>query len=210
MFIDRFFSIVAAILNSFGAIFVFVGTFRLITSDLGARLATTPYMGFDLNRLRSLSRQKGYTVSGLILISAALLSQALPLVLIQEPWEILGGHDRLALTLALCVGMIPVLVVFRQNLLSCRRTEEQAKRAEMKNRLVRALNQNPFRRTHWNTVVEDAETLLHILPPPKSEPIDLFLRKLARELGVNFPIGLQIEDEQTRSTTHNSAKATGV
>jgi hypothetical protein len=194
--IDRFLTIIALTLNFFGLVFVVIGTFRLIRSDPKVGLAEAPYPpGFSLDRLRSLSRQKGYTVCGIILMSMALLFHAAPLVLIPEPWEILSGYDQIALTLAPCLGILLVVVVFRRTLSVCRRTEEKGKRAVMKDRLVRALHQNPLRRTHWNSLVEDAETLLGIPPRSKNEPIDVFLRKLARELGVDLPAALQIEDE---------------
>jgi len=108
--------------------------------------------------------------------------------------EILGGQDRIALTLAICIAVIPVIFALRWNLRFCRRTEEAARRAAMKYRLARTLNQNLLTRAHWSSVVEAAETLLDIPRPPKNEPIEVFLRKLARDLGVNFPVGVQIKE----------------
>lgn len=159
-----------------------------------------------MDRLKKLSRQRGNTISGLILISIALMVQILQLIVTHEPWEILDGYDRIALTLALSFGTLLVLVVFRWRISFSRRTVEKAKRAVMKGHLMRAFNQNPLGRAQWSSVVESAEILLGITRPV-GEPIEMFLRKIARELEVKFPLGLQIEDERTKSPTLGSARA---
>lgn len=206
--IDRFLSIIGVTLEFFGVVFLLLGTFRFIRSDLSLHLPATPYGGSSLDRLKRLARQRGHTVSGLILVFLALMVQTLPLVVAHEPWEVLGGYDGIALAVAICLGLIPVLVILRRHASICRRIERKAKRAVMKDRLARAFNQPRLDREQWSGVVESANAMLGITRSV-GEPVEMFLRKVAQELEVKYPVGLKIEDERIKPPPLDSAKAAG-
>lgn len=184
--------IVAASLNFFGALFFFLGTFRL-TNELIANLTGSSYPVFTVERLKSLTRKQGLIIAAISLVVLSLGFLALPLVLIREPWQILTGYDKIALAAAASVAVSLLLIVLKLSLSVARRIEEEAKRSVMKNRLGRALAQNPLGPAHWGTVVESAETLVGI-SRRRNEPIKLFLQRLATELNVSLPKNLQIEE----------------
>ena len=192
--IDHFVGIIAATVSICGATFVLMGTFRL-SSDLIARLAAMPYGGFSLERLKRLSKQKAHTVSGTTLVFLGVVFQVYPLVLIQEPWQILADRYKMAVYIAISLGIILVLLVYRLNVMFCTRTEKQAKRAVLKSRLERALKQNPVGQVYWSSAVEGAESLLGI-KRNTNETVSEFLQRLAREFQVPCPSDLIIKEEQ--------------
>lgn len=193
MQVSGFFNVVAATVNFFGTVFVFLGTFR-VTSELIARLAATPYGGFSLERLKTLSRQKAYVITGVALVFFGLVLQILAVVLIDEQWQVLGGYATAALAVPMSLGLVVVVLFLRVSVSHCKRIERRAKRAVMKSRLERALSQNPVGRPYWNSVVEGADTLLG-MAPRRNEPIKEFLRRLAQDFNLPFPRNLQVEED---------------
>ncbi len=185
MQIDRFFSIIAATITFCGAIFVIAAAFRL-TPDFIARLSSTTYEALSLERLRNLAEEKAYVVSGAILIFFAFLLQIVPLVLIQEEWQILDDHYKIAVYLAISLSIILVLLVFGLNDLFSSYFDERAKRAVVKTHIERALQQDPVERAYWNSTVACAESLLGIRQGTEETDME-FLRRLAEELRVRFP-----------------------
>ena len=78
------------------------------------------------------------------------------MVFILDPRLILGERYRFALYGAIGVGVSVVLVVFWLNIKLCNRTENRAKRMVLKNRLDRALKQNPVGQVYWSSAIEGA------------------------------------------------------
>ncbi|HEX9878955.1 MAG TPA: hypothetical protein VGB25_02035 [Candidatus Binatia bacterium] len=193
MLIKDFLVYVSATLGFCGGVFVLLGTFRL-SSDLIARLAAMPYGGFSLERLRTLSRQKAHLLSGTLLVFLAVGIQVYPMFFVLEQWVILGDRHEMATYAAVAVGIAVVLGVYRLNVMLSNQTENRAKRMVLKNRLERALKQNPIGQVYWSSAIEGAESLLG-LKRKTNEPVAEFLRRLAKELRVAFPSDVHIEDE---------------
>ena len=191
--INEFIAIVSATVGFCGAFFVLLGTFS-ISSDLIARLTAMPYGGFSQERLKSLSKQKANLLSGTLLVFIAVAIQVYPMVFTLEPWLIQGGRQRVAMYGAIAVGVVVVLVVYRLNVMLSNQTERRAKRMVLKNRLERALKQNPVGQVYWSSAIEGAESLLDI-KRKTNESVPDFLRRLAKELRVPFPSDLRIEEE---------------
>lgn len=205
MQINEFIAIVGAVVGFCGAFFILLGTFSL-SSDLIARLAAMPYGGFSLERLRSLSKQKANLLSGTLQVFVSVAIQVYPMVFILEPRIILGDRYRFALYGAIGVGVGVVLVVFWLNIKLCNRTENRAKRMVLKNRLERALKQNPVGQVYWSSAIEGAESLLGLKRKTNEAVVD-FLRRLAKELRVSCPSDIRIEDEhQVKMQEFNPAE----
>ena len=154
-----------------------------------------PYGGFSLERLRSLSKQKANLLSGTLLVFMSVASQVYPMVFVLKPWDKFSDRYRFALYSAIAVGVVVVLVVFWLNIKLCNRTENRAKRMVLKNRLERALKQNPVGKVYWSSAIEGAESLLG-LKRKTNEGVADFLRRLAKELRVTPPSDIHVEDEQ--------------
>ena len=176
-----------------GALFVLLGTFSL-SSDLIARLAAMPYGGFSLERLRSLSKQKAHLLSGALLVFLAVGIQIYPIIYGLEEWLLFGDRREMALYIAIGAGLVVVVAVYWLNCLLCNGTEKRAKRMVLKNRLERALKQNPIGRVYWSSAVEGAESLLN-LRRRTNESVADFLRRLAKDLRVPTPSELNVEEE---------------
>ncbi len=153
------------------------------------------YGGFSLERLRSLSKQKAHLLSGALLVSLAVGIQIYPIFYGLEDWLILVDRREAALYTAIGSGFVVVVAVYWLNCLLCNRTERGAKRMVLKNRLERALKQNPIGRVYWSSAIEGAESLLN-LKRRTNESVADFLRRLAKDLRVPPPSELNIESEQ--------------
>ena len=190
--IDSFVAIIAATVGFCGLVFVLLGTFRL-SSDQIARLAAMPYGGFSLERLKSLCKQKAHTSSGTLLVFIGVALQVYALMYIKDPKVILADYPEPSNYIAISLGVVLVALVYWLNLMFSNHTETRVKRAVLKTRLERALKQNPVGQVYWSSAVEGAESLLGI-KRKLNEPISEFLRRLALELQVPYPSGLQIEE----------------
>ncbi len=190
--IDRFLAVIAATIGFCGLVFVLLGTFGL-SSDLIARLAAMPYGGFNLDRLKSLSKQRAYTASGTLLVFFGVALQIYELAYIKDPWVILVGFSENSIYIAIFLGLVVVVLVYLLNVKLCSLTEDRAKRAVLKTRLERALKQSPVGQVYWSSAVEGADSLLG-MKRKLNEPVAEFLRRLALELRVPCPSDLRTED----------------
>jgi len=90
MLIDRFASIIAAILGLTGVMFVLKGVSRL-SPDLIAKVSQT-YLDFNITQIQNLASQKADFVTGAVLVLIACLVQTGALLFIRAPFLIFEDY----------------------------------------------------------------------------------------------------------------------
>src|SRR5262249_32781329 len=110
--IDRFASIISALLGFTGVMFVLKGVARL-SPDLIAKVAQT-YLEFNVTQIQSLASQKADFVTGAALVLIACLIQASSLLLLREPFPIYENYWHAA-GLAVITSGVVAMVFFGVN-----------------------------------------------------------------------------------------------
>lgn len=191
MLIDRFFSIVSAILGFAGLMFVLKGVARL-SPDLIAKVSQT-YLEFNLTQIQSLAAQKAEFVTGAILILLACLIQLSALLLLRDPFPIFEGYWQAA-GIAVSTSALVALVFFGVNRGMVKHYQEQAKLSLARTYFQTVLQQDPILPQHVKTTEDVAASLFGIGKEP-SESGKAFLQRLAKRLDISIPREMHFEDD---------------
>jgi len=191
--IDRFASIVSALLGFTGVMFVLKGVGRL-SPDLIAKVAQT-YLEFNVTQIQSLASQKADFVTGAALVLIACVIQAGSLLFLREPFPIYENYWHAA-GLALITGAVMATVFFGVNRGLSTHYQDQAKFSLARTYFEAVLKQDPILPQHVKTSEDVAASLFGIEKAP-DESGPAFLSRLAKKLEISVPNELHFEDERS-------------
>lgn len=193
MMIDRFASIVSAILGLVGLMFVLKGISRL-SPDLIAKISQT-YIEFNMTQIQNLASQKADFVTGAVLILIACLIQTSALLFLREPFMIFEDYWHAA-ALAVAAGVVVTLIFFGANRGMSSHYQEQAKYSLAKFYFQTVLKQDPILAQHLKTTEDVAASLFGIEKQPDESGKE-FLARLARKFEISLPGELNLEEERS-------------
>jgi len=191
--IDRFASIVSALLGFTGVMFVLKGVARL-SPDLIAKVAQT-YLEFNVTQIQSLASQKADFVTGAALVLIACAVQAASLLFLREPFPIFENYWHAA-ALAVATGAVLATVFFGVNSGMAKHYQEQAKFSLARTYFEAVLKQDPILPQHVKTSEDVAASLFGIEKAP-DESGPAFLSRLARKFEISLPNELHFENERS-------------
>jgi len=193
MMIDRFASIISAILGLVGLMFVLKGISRL-SPDLIAKISQT-YIEFNLTQIQNLASQKADFVTGAVLVLAACLIQTGALLFLREPFMIFENYWHAAgLAIATCV--LVMIIFFGVNRGMANHYQEQAKFSLAKVYFQTVLKQDPILSQHLKTTEDLAASLFGIEKKPEESGKE-FLSRLAKRFEIALPRELNLEEERS-------------
>ena len=193
MMIDRFASIISAILGLVGLMFVLQGISRL-SPDLIAKISQT-YIEFNLTQIQNLASQKADFVTGAVLVLAACLIQTGTLLFLREPFMIFENYWHAAgLAIATCV--LVMIIFFGINRGMSNHYQEQAKFSLAKVYFQTILKQDPILSQHLKTTEDLAASLFGIKKNPDESGKE-FLSRLAKRFEIALPRELHLEEERS-------------
>lgn len=193
MLIDRFASIVSALLGFTGVMFVLKGVARL-SPDLIAKVAQT-YLEFNVTQIQSLASQKADFVTGAVLVSIACLIQASSLLFLREPFPIFENYWSAA-GLAVMTGAVVATVFFGVNRGMSKHYQDQAKFSLARTYFEAVMKQDPILPQHVKTSEDVAASLFGIEKAP-DETGPAFLNRLAKKFDISLPNELHFEGERS-------------
>lgn len=193
MLIDRFASIVSALLGFTGVMFVLKGVARL-SPDLIAKVAQT-YLEFNVTQIQSLASQKADFVTGAALVLIACVIQAGSLIFLRDPFPIYENYWHAA-GLALITGAVMATVFYGINRGLSTHYQDQAKFSLARTYFEAVLKQDPILPQHVKTSEDVAASLFGIEKAP-DESGPAFLSRLAKKLEISVPNELHFEDERS-------------
>jgi hypothetical protein len=193
MMIDRFASILSAILGLVGLMFVLKGISRL-SPDLIAKISQT-YVEFNMTQIQNLASQKADFVTGAVLILIACLIQAGALLFLREPFIIFDNYWHAA-GLAVAASVVVMMIFFGVNRGMSNHYQEQAKYSLAKVYFQTVLNQDPILAQHLKTTEDLAASLFGIEKKPDESGKE-FLGRLAKRFEISLPRELNLEEERS-------------
>ena len=193
MLIDRFASIVAAILGFTGVMFVLKGVARF-SPDLIAKVSQT-YLEFNVTQIQSLASQKAEFVAGAALVLLACLIQLSALVLLRDPFPIFENYWQAA-GVAMSTSALLAVVFFGVSRGMAKHYQEQAKLSLARTYFQTVLQQDPILPQHVKTTEDVAASLFGIEKEP-SESGEAFLHRLAKRFDLSLPRELHFEEERS-------------
>jgi hypothetical protein len=193
MLIDRFTSIIAAILGLTGVMFVLKGVSRL-SPDLIAKVSQT-YLDFNITQIQNLASQKADFVTGAVLVLIACLIQTGALLVVRAPFLIFEDYWQAA-SLAVGTSVMIVIIFFGVNRGMSKHYQERAKFSLAKSYLEVVFKQDPILSQHLKTTEEVASSLFGIEKEPAESDKD-FLNRLAKRFEISLPRDLHVEEEQS-------------
>ena len=193
MLIDRFASIVSALLGFTGVMFVLKGVVRL-SPDLIAKVAQT-YLEFNVTQIQNLASQKADFVAGAALVLIACLVQASALLFLREPFPIFDNYWQGA-GLAVITGAVVATVFLGVNRGMSKHYQEQAKFSLARTYFQAVLKQDPILPQHVKTSEDVAASLFGIEKEP-DESGPAFLNRLAKKFEISLPKELHFEDDRS-------------
>jgi hypothetical protein len=193
MMIDRFASILSAILGLVGLMFVLKGISRL-SPDLIAKISQT-YVEFNMTQIQNLASQKADFVTGAVLILIACLIQTGALLLLREPFLIFDNYWHAA-GLAVAASVIVMIIFFGVNRGMSNHYQEQAKYSLAKVYFQTVLKQDPILTQHLKTTEDLAASLFGIEKKPDESGKE-FLGRLAKRFEISLPRELNLEEERS-------------
>ena len=193
MLIDRFASIVSALLGFTGVMFVLKGVARL-SPDLIAKVAQT-YLEFNVTQIQSLAAQKADFVTGAALVLVACVIQVSSLLFLREPFLIYENYWHAA-GLAVITGAVVAMVFFGVDRGMSKHYQEQAKFSLARTYFEAVLKQDPILPQHLKTSEDVAASLFGIEKAP-DESGAAFLNRLAKKFEISLPKELHFEDEHS-------------
>ncbi|HVO92145.1 MAG TPA: hypothetical protein VMT22_04860, partial [Terriglobales bacterium] len=161
--VDRFASIVSAVLGFSGVMFVLKGVFQL-SPDLIAKVAQT-YLEFNLTQIQSLASQKADFITGAVLVLVACLLQTSMLLFVREPFVIFDNYWQAA-GLAVSTGAVIIIVFFGVDHGMSKHYQEQAKFSLARTYFQTVLKQDPILPQHVKTTEDIASSLFGIEKEP--------------------------------------------
>ena len=191
MLIDRFASIVSALLGLAGVMFVLKGVSRL-SPDLIAKVSQT-YLEFNVTQIQNLASQKADFVTGAVLVLIACLIQTCALLFLREPFQIFADHWYAA-GLAVTTGLVLVVVFYGVNQGMSKHYQELAKFSLAKSYFQTVLKQDPILFQHVKTTEDVAASLFGIEKAPDESGKD-FLNRIAKRFEISLPNELHFEEE---------------
>jgi hypothetical protein len=191
--IDRFASILSAVLGLTGVMFVLKGVARL-SPDLIAKVSQT-YLEFNVTQIQNLASQKADFVTGAVLILIACLIQTGALLFLREPFLIFEDYWHAA-GLAVVTSVIIVIVFFGVNRGMSKHYQEQAKFSLAKSYFQAVLKQDLILLQHLKTTEDVAASLFGIEKEP-AESGKEFLSRLAKRFDISLPRELHLEEERS-------------
>jgi hypothetical protein len=191
--IDRFASIMSAILGFTGLMFVVKGVARL-SPDLIAKVSQT-YLEFNVTQIQSLASQKADFVSGAVLVLIACLIQTSALLLVREPFPIFDDYWYAA-GVAVATGVLVMIIFFGVNRGMSKHYQERAKFSLAKSYFQVVLKQDPILPQHLKTTEDVAASLFGIEKEPDESGKD-FLNRLAKRFEISLPKELHFEEERS-------------
>jgi hypothetical protein len=193
MLIDRFASILSAILGLGGVMFVLKGVFRL-SPDLIAKVSQT-YLEFNVTQIQNLASQKADFVTGAVLVLIACSIQACVLLLLREPFQIFEDHWQAA-ALAVATSAVLLLVFFGVNQGMSKHYQDRAKFSLAKSYFQTVFQQDPILSQHLKTTEDVAAALFGIEKSPEESGKE-FLNRIARRFDISLPKELHLEEERS-------------
>ncbi len=193
MLIDRFASVVSAILCFSGVMFVLKGVARL-SPDLIAKVSQT-YLEFNVTQIQNLASQKADFVTGAILVLIACLIQTSTLLFVREPFPVFDDYWYAA-GLAVATGVLVMIVFVGVNRGMTHHYQERAKFSLAKSYFQVVLKQDPILPQHLKTTEDVAASLFGIEKEPDESDKD-FLNRLAKRFEISLPKELHLEEEHS-------------
>lgn len=191
MLIDRFASIISAILGLAGVMFVLKGISRL-SPDLIAKVSQT-YLEFNVTQIQNLASQKADFVTGAVLVLIACLIQTGALLFLREPFPIFEDYWYAA-GLAVATSVLMMVVFYGVNRGMSKHYQERAKFSLAKSYFQVVLKQDPILLQHLKTTEEVASSLFGI-EKEADESDKEFLNRLAQRFEISLPKELHLEEE---------------
>jgi hypothetical protein len=191
--IDRFASVVSAILGFTGVMFVLKGVARL-SPDLIAKVSQT-YLEFNVTQIQNLASQKADFVTGAILVLIACLIQTSTLLFVREPFLIFDNYWHAA-GLAVSTSVFMIIVFFGVNRGMTKHYQERAKFSLARSYFQVVLKQDPILPQHLKTTEDVAASLFGIEKEPDESDKD-FLNRLAKRFEISLPKELHFEAERS-------------
>lgn len=193
MMIDRFASIISAILGLVGLMFVLQGISRL-SPDLIAKISQT-YIEFNMTQIQNLASQKADFVTGAVLVLIACVIQTGALLFLREPFIIFEDYWHAA-GLAVATGVLVMIIFFGVNRGMSNHYQEQAKFTLGKFYFQTVLKQDPILSQHLKTTEDVAASLFGIEKQPDESGKE-FLNRLAKRFEISLPRELNLEEERS-------------
>jgi hypothetical protein len=190
MLIDRFASILSAILGVAGVMFVLKGVSRL-SPDLIAKVSQT-YLEFNVTQIQNLASQKADFVTGAALVLIACLIWGCVLLLIPEPFRIFQDHWYGA-GMAVVAGAVIMVVFVGVNRGMSQHYQDKAKFSLAKSYFQTVLKQDPILSQHLRTTEDVAASLFGIEKSPEESGKD-FLNRIAKRFDIALPKELHLEE----------------
>jgi hypothetical protein len=191
--IDRFASIVSALLGFSGLMFLVKGVARL-SPDLIAKVSQT-YLEFNVTQIQSLASQKADFTAGALLVLIACLIQASALLFVREPFMVFENYWQAA-GIAVSTSALVAFVFFGINRGMSKHYQEQAKFSLARTYFQTVLKQDPILPQHLKTSEDVAASLFGIEKEPDESGKD-FLNRLAKRFDISLPRELHVEDERS-------------
>jgi hypothetical protein len=193
MLIDRFASILSAILGFAGVMFVLKGVSRL-SPDLIAKVSQT-YLEFNVTQIQNLASQKADFVTGAVLVLIACVLQTCVLLFVREPFQIFEDH-WVAAGLAVATGLVLMVVFYGVNRGMSKHYQDRAKFSLAKSYFQTVLKQDPILSQHLRTTEDVAAALFGIEKAPDESGKE-FLNRIARRFEISLPKELHLEEEHS-------------
>lgn len=193
MLIDRFASIVSAILGFTGLMFVVKGVARL-SPDLIAKVAQT-YLEFNVTQIQTLASQKADFVTGAALVLIACLVQTSALLFVREPFPVFDGYWYAA-GLAVGTSVLLIVVFLGVNRGMSKHYQERAKFSLARTYFEAVLKQDPILPQHLKTSEDVAASLFGIEKEP-DESGKAFLNRIAKRFDISLPRELHLQEERS-------------
>jgi hypothetical protein len=191
MLIDRFASIISAILGLAGVVCILKGVSRL-SPDLIAKVSQT-YLEFNMTQIQTLSAQKADFATGATLVLIACLTQTAVLLFFREPFQIFESHWHAA-GLAVATSAMVVVVFFGVNQGMAKHYQDKAKFSLARSYFQTVLKQDPILAQHVKTTEDVASSLFGIEKAPDESGKD-FLNRIARRFDISLPKELRFEED---------------
>jgi hypothetical protein len=195
MLIDRFASILSAILGFAGVMFVLKGVSRL-SPDLIAKVSQT-YLEFNVTQIQNLASQKADFVTGAVLVLIACLLQTSVLLFVREPFLIFEDYWY-AGGLAVSTGLVLMVVFYGVNRGMSKHYQDRAKFSLAKSYFQTVLKQDPILSQHLRTTEDVAASLFGIEKAPDESGKE-FLNRIAKRFEISLPKELHLEEEHSPS-----------
>jgi hypothetical protein len=193
MQIDRFASIIAALVGLAGVMCVLKGVLRL-SPDLIAKVAQT-HLEFNMTQIQTLSSQKADFVTGAVLILIACLIQTCALLFMRESFRIFEDHWYAA-GLAIAASVVLIVIFYGVNQGMARHYQDRAKLSLAKSYFQTVFKQDPILSQHLKTSEDVAASLFGIARAP-DETGKEFLNRIAKRLEISLPNELHFEEEHS-------------